>query len=282
MKEITKQQCKNCGESLIGPYCSACGEKVLNDKDKTLLAFCGMVFEELTSVDSRFWHTVRTLLTTPGQISHDQMIGKRMSYMRPITLFFVINVIYFLFPLFEAFNTSLQTQLQLPYAEWISMQERIDEKSLTMHVSNEVFNMKFDQSSNANSKLMIILMVPLLAPFFALVGIHRRHGMLHHVNLSLEYTLFTLLVNTVILGYVIHGIAWGINKLGFSAAFINEVTISAVAAVIAFLFLLLATRRFYHFGLWRAAICSLFLVAATSFTLFLYRLILFEVTMLSI
>lgn len=251
-------------------------------QDKTLMSFFNQLFDELTSVDSRLWVTIRTLLFTPGQLSCDQMKGKRVSYMRPITLFFFINVIYFLLPLFEAFNTSLQIQQHLPYADWVSVADRVEAKSQSLEVSKEMFEVKYNEASSAHSKLLIILMVPLLTPFFTLIGQWQRKGLLHHLTLSLEYCIFTLLINTVVLGYVVYAMAWITHMLGFSTAYFSEVVISSVAASLAFVFLTFALKRFYRYNTGLSAAFALYLVAATFFCMFAYRLILFEVTLLSL
>ena len=107
---------------------------------------------------------------SPGQLSQDWSEGKRVRYMRPIALFLLGNLIYFLFPIFQIFVTSLNVQLQMPYAEFLELSVRVEQKILELNLTQEAFEREFGATSDANSRLMLIVLIPMYALLFALVG----------------------------------------------------------------------------------------------------------------
>jgi hypothetical protein len=87
--------CTNCGARLSGPYCSQCGQAVKYE----LHSFWELVrdaTEVVTHADSRLWRTLRALLFQPGFLSQQFLAGRRVSYLSPFRLYFVLSVLFFL------------------------------------------------------------------------------------------------------------------------------------------------------------------------------------------
>src|SRR4051794_2211651 len=70
-------RCVSCDAPLSGPYCSRCGERVLEPDALTLRHFfTHTVAHELLHVDGTLWRTLRLLFVRPGQLSLDYAAGR--------------------------------------------------------------------------------------------------------------------------------------------------------------------------------------------------------------
>jgi hypothetical protein len=86
--------CLNCGAPLAGPYCHACGQPVkgmIRHLKSILHDFLDTVFE----YDSRIWRTIVPLYFRPGRVTRDYIAGKRVRFVLPFRLFFVLTVLTF-------------------------------------------------------------------------------------------------------------------------------------------------------------------------------------------
>jgi Protein of unknown function (DUF3667) len=114
---ITEHRCKSCGNTFAGFYCNICGEKVLLPKDRSFKILLTNILLALTLADGKVLKTLWLVVKKPGFISHEFVAGRRINYLKPVSLFFVLNLIYFLFPVIQLFNASLKTQLRSPLQE---------------------------------------------------------------------------------------------------------------------------------------------------------------------
>ncbi len=84
--------CLNCGTELRGPYCHACGQPVkgmVRQFSFIVRDFLDVVFE----YDSRIWRSLVPLYFRPGRITRQFLDGKRMRFVLPFRLFFVLTVV---------------------------------------------------------------------------------------------------------------------------------------------------------------------------------------------
>lgn len=86
--------CLNCGERLKGRYCYKCGQDNLDHQD-TVWHLVKHFFEDITHYDGKLWQTIHPLLTQPGFITQQFLLGKRASYLNPVRLFIFLNFIFF-------------------------------------------------------------------------------------------------------------------------------------------------------------------------------------------
>ena len=90
---LERKPCKNCNSELVGLYCSECGQKnsqLLSIKE-TLKEFTDNVF----SFDTRFFITLKYLITKPGLLTTEYWLGRRTKYLPPLRLYLVMSLIYF-------------------------------------------------------------------------------------------------------------------------------------------------------------------------------------------
>ena len=85
--------CKNCNSELVGVYCSECGQK-----DSQLLSIKEILKEfsdNVFSFDTRFFITLKYLITKPGLLTTEYWLGRRTKYLPPLRLYLVMSLMYF-------------------------------------------------------------------------------------------------------------------------------------------------------------------------------------------
>lgn len=87
--------CLNCGTTLQGEHCHACGQPV-KGLVRPLKSIIHDALDTLFEYDSRIWRTLPPLYLLPGRITRDYLAGRRVRYVLPFRLFFVLTVVTFL------------------------------------------------------------------------------------------------------------------------------------------------------------------------------------------
>ncbi|HEU4664947.1 MAG TPA: DUF3667 domain-containing protein, partial [Dokdonella sp.] len=91
--------CANCNATVEGRYCRDCGQKRFEPADRRFGHLLGEFVHGLTDLDGRVWRSLLALLFRPGLLSLDYNEGRRARWLSPVTLFFAVNVVYFIAPL---------------------------------------------------------------------------------------------------------------------------------------------------------------------------------------
>ncbi len=86
--------CANCGATLGGPFCQACGQKA-SGPDVSLHDFFHEAFHEFLHVDGKIVQTLRMLLTKPGMLTKEFLDGRRVRYISPLRVYLSCSVIFF-------------------------------------------------------------------------------------------------------------------------------------------------------------------------------------------
>lgn len=86
--------CANCGTSLHGPYCHACGQHESASHPATV----GHLFHELTHellhVDGKIWRTARSLFTRPGELTEAYWKGSRVGWIGPFRILLIAAALH--------------------------------------------------------------------------------------------------------------------------------------------------------------------------------------------
>jgi hypothetical protein len=91
---VAAGRCLNCGETLQGAFCSACGQRSV-PANPTVSELAGDAWQELSGYDGRIAATFRNLLR-PGRLTVDYLQGRRGRYLPPVRLYLITSVVYFL------------------------------------------------------------------------------------------------------------------------------------------------------------------------------------------
>jgi len=95
LTDALEQGCLNCGAPLVGPYCSACGQKDPKP-DVTLREFVHDTTHELTELDGKVPRTLKALLRHPGLLTLDYFAGRRARWLTPLRLYLLCSLVFFL------------------------------------------------------------------------------------------------------------------------------------------------------------------------------------------
>lgn len=290
------ETCRQCSAELIGPYCHVCGQKRFVDADRRLGHLLGQFFEALTSLDSRFWRSLRALTLQPGVLSAEYLAGRRQSFMPPITLFLLVNLLFFLAPPLTDFDLSFVDQVSgdlavraHPRADTLSLEEKariadysgqphspwttpwVERRIAEMRADDPALTVRsyaedYERSSSNISKLLIILHVPLLAAAMALILVRQRRYYAEHFVVSLHMMAFMMLLMIAI------GLALHVELVKRYAQTAIGIGIPAVAGV----YLSQALWRIYALRWWEAVFVALvWLVALMLINVYPYRAIQF-------
>lgn len=279
MPESTEYTCRNCGYRHNGLYCNECGEKVILPSDRSVRKFIKNLVIAFTIVDSTFARTLWMVVRKPGKLSLEYVEGRRVPYIRPLSLFFVLNLLYFMLPRVQLFSSSFRTQLFLtPYGEWIK--EAAVRKMVSMGTDLTAFELIYDDRSTSTAKIFIIAFVLIATLPMPLIFRHAGRYFTDHAALAVELASFNLALNALVLNFL----AWGATHLLTAAGsslggYINEASLSSIVALTNMYFLVSATRTFYGRPLWPAVLRSLLMLGWLFVSLQLYRFLLFWVTL---
>ena len=185
MKEAVIQVCVSCNAELQGKFCSACGEKVLHDKERTIGHFFGEFFHVLTHADSRFLKSLKYIFTRPGFLTNEFIRGRRKLYTAPLAMFVIGNLLYFLFSPVDALNTPYASQVQ--YQKYSATVRPIAEQRISQsQLTREQFIRKYDANSAKASKVILILMVFLFSVPVSLLFYSNTRYYVDHLTFATE------------------------------------------------------------------------------------------------
>ena len=91
--QIERKLCKNCNYELVGLYCSECGQK--NIESFTFSKLVKDFFDNIFSLDSRLFQTLKFLIIRPGFLTNEYWSGKRITYFPPFRLYLFTSIIHF-------------------------------------------------------------------------------------------------------------------------------------------------------------------------------------------
>jgi len=275
--------CPSCGTPDMGPYCEHCGEKRRSWHDLSWRHICSELLETLVHFDSKILRSSWALVSRPGQLSVDYFAGRRIRYMAPLRLFLLLSVIYYLsnsiFP-YNAFTTPLAVQLQMnnyyPGYAWSQLmqamaQHGIGYADLAHH---------YDAKTAILSKTLVFVLIPVYALLFYAFLFHKRRQFAEHLVIATHFWCYALLA----IGIFIPLLLWALKGLaGLLGAAPEAMDTDAIATLILQLlfasYLLLMFRRAYGTSWWYGSLLALAFAWAFFDILWLYRLLLFVLTL---
>ncbi len=271
--------CKCCDNVFEGRYCNVCGEKVIESYERSFLGFLENLLNAFTFLDGKFIRSLRLLITRPGQLSRNIANGIRAPYMKMISLFFVANFFYFLFPFFDSFNSSLYSQLNLMGSHSVRAKEIVKVEIEKRQISMEEFQEKYQAQSTNLSKLLLITLVLAMTAILMIINYSKRNYFFDHLLISLEFYSFHLLINMLLLPFILFLIIKiaGFLNLNWRFLMTDEIFSWPVRGLI-FYFLVRLERTFYTQRWIWAIPKALILLFVFRETVSLYRMLLFYIT----
>src|ERR1051325_6066879 len=87
--------CPSCGSAMIDVFCAQCGEQQPAYRDLPIRALAHEAVQEFAGVDGKVPRTLWALVTKPGLLTREFIDGRRGRYSRPLSLFLVLNLVFF-------------------------------------------------------------------------------------------------------------------------------------------------------------------------------------------
>jgi hypothetical protein len=272
-------ECGNCHASLSGPFCSHCGEKRLSPDDYSVKHLAEEVLGEFTHFDTKFLRTLNVLFTKPGEVSRAYFHGGRSRYTKPLTLFVIINVLFF----FVQPHTGLFHYSYAGYAtdseHRIAFQNHIRETG----ESQLAYTARFDGNLRDQKKSLLIVAVPLLALVMAVLFIGSGRAYAEHLVFSVQVYAFLLAYLAIVVLIALVPVALALRAAGPAGEPIRRIlgtesTIDAIVLIGLVVYIYAGLRRAYDASRTRAGIFALILACATSFLIAAYSNVLFYAT----
>jgi len=297
--------CKNCETIMQGDYCHVCGQKDILDQDRRFRHLIDLFLAELFSLDGKFWRSVKGIFR-PGFLAKEYLAGRRTPYLSPVSIFLLVNVLYFFFPVLSDFDLPFSDQVpgrisaQLEqfrevaperlermkkssgqlHSRWTT--EWIESRLAQRHAADPAYDLDtmaddFDNKSGEISKLLIIVHVPFLA--LALMLMFWRSGKYYAEHFVVALITFSTLLLAIQLVLPIIGIVSGDQWLtGQMARFAGWLLVASFAALVAAAF-----RRVYGCSYWYGALCAIvFLFVLVMVNTSIYRSIQFAIIFMMI
>lgn len=226
----------------------------------------------VTFADSKIFKSLWLVISNPGFLSKEIAEGRTVKYQRPLSLFFVLNLIYFLFPLIQLFSASFKTQLNTSYGT--IARQMVAERAVALNLSAQSLEILYNQKSNGLAKLLVIVFAILASLPLNLFYYKRNRFFTDHVGLMVELACFNLFINAIV-------VTLAAKFLGLGH-YLDDNILLIVFGITNLYFLLRASYTFYVERGVLLVFKSLVMIAVLKLALEAYRFILFLVTLWSV
>ena len=223
--DVGPGRCRGCGAPLATAHCPTCGDVAWSERDRSLWGYVVEGAVALFGADSTLWRSWGLLLAKPGELSRRDRDGPRLGLLRPLQLYLVCALGYFvLFPWtgVGSFVSTLESQrtrqvysgVVAPTIERRIVQELERGAVESEDAASAALAERFDPAFKAHSRRWLVAFVPLITIGLALFARTRRHGVLSALRLATEFGSFQLLGFGVLFPFALSGFAWGMRRLG--------------------------------------------------------------------
>ncbi|MDQ2668099.1 MAG: DUF3667 domain-containing protein, partial [Gemmatimonadota bacterium] len=221
--------------------------------DYSVRGLIGDAFHELTSIDGRLTRSIVALMSKPGLLTRDWFEGRRGRYVKPFSLFLLLNVAFFLVQP----HTDLLSYKYSNYVYGNSASARhhvalVEKQRAKLGDTAEQFVIRFNAGLQDQKKSLLVFCIPVVALGMTLMYAWRRRYFAEHLVFSIHAYAFLLLFMGVVmpaLNFLVTSVA---TLLGLPADrlhwFHTDAGFTVVLAVVLGSYLYLALRRVYGDG----------------------------------
>lgn len=275
--------CPNCETALHGSFCHNCGQKKISSHDYALGHFFAHALHDITHFDSKIFRSLLPLFFKPGVLTQEYLAGKRSRFIKPVTLFVLLNLFFFL----VGYRMGLLNwNLRGVAAGWHGAlaQKLVAEKQTALALSKEEFAAHFNQVLALHQRNMFFFIIPMFAAALKLFYFSSRRYFVEHLIYSIHFhsfLLFYLIAGLLAFIFFLGVIDWALGT-GLARFFGRDPGILIPIAGGILWYMLFALKRVYRQS-WLATsakavglvFCELVIVA------FIYRPVLFFLTYFS-
>ncbi len=141
---------------------------------------------------TNLWRSLKMVAITTGKLSQLYEEGIRQKYMKPLSIFFLANLLYFLFPFVNTFTTTLDLQTSSFFYSDLAesmVKTRLEKRAITLVDYEKEYNNKTTELS----RLLLIFMAIIITPLFAFIHLGGDKKLIaDHLTISVELMGFIL------------------------------------------------------------------------------------------
>jgi hypothetical protein len=276
----TPASCASCSAPFEGRFCPRCGERRLEPDAFTVRHYLGESVSVVTDLDSTLWRSLGALVARPGHLTAEYLRGRRVAYLRPVQLFLLCNILYFLLqPLagFDSLTTGLEVQTNhLRYSGWVA--PVVEARVAAGTLGAEEYERIFDATLAAQARTLVAAIIPIFAVFVA--ALHpRRRPLVGHLVFATHFTAFLLLALLAMVPVVL-GILYAARVFGTPPG--GDALFTSLLVALCVAWLVPALRTAYGASRAAAVLRGFALAVALLVVIQLYRLVLFWTTFLTL
>lgn len=271
--------CPSCPATIASRHCAACGELRPDLRSDGIGQWLSEVAAAFTQLDGNLLRSMYALFARPGELTVEFLRGARRAYLKPIQVFLVANVVYFVMQAWLGWNT-MSTPLQghmttAPYHAFA--RAHVEAFALREGTTVDALAKAFDGRVETYAKSLVILLVPMFALGLALVGRKRVRSFLACLVFALHFYGFFLWLQGLVLLPLAHGLSRGwFGALTWEQ--IGEVMLIPTLGATG-LYLWLSLRRVFGVSKRSASVLAVLSVGLFVASIFLYRFVLFLVVL---
>lgn len=194
MSAIAGVACTNCNSATVASYCADCGERQPSHHDFSLRALLVDSAMEITSLDGRLARSIGALLAHPGRLTREWFEGRRTRYVKPFSLFLLLNVTFFV----------VQPHTQLlgyHYANYVHgngpkarhRRVLVDARMAKLGITPTELAARFDAVLQDQKKSLLLFDIPVFAVALALLFPFQRRYFVEHIVFSVHAYAFLLM-----------------------------------------------------------------------------------------
>jgi len=143
--------CQNCGATLTGEYCAACGQRH-EPHVHSVAHFAHEAFESVTHADSRVWSTLWYLVSRPGFLTKEFFSGRRARFLPPFRLYLVVSVIFFLVGMPHETKVRNDAAKTAATATPVAKSAEIEKKRAEAQAALDLANNALSNAANADER----------------------------------------------------------------------------------------------------------------------------------
>lgn len=229
--------CPSCGAvAASGAFCAGCGESLHAAQRLHLGHFLHEAFHFQTHLDNKVVRTLKPLILQPGVLTRAWLLGQRQPYAKPIQLFVVLNLVFFLLA------SSLGVQLLAVDANSVRLgmpglaAPLLEAQRTRLGLNPEQYAWVFNLALEPHKKWLFLLLTVLIAG--VLKGLHPRRALVGHLVFAIHFSclLFLFLVFLGMVQALAVRTPWGLIPnyalLVFSLLLLGSYAATAVRRVI--------------------------------------------------
>ncbi|MBX2947000.1 MAG: DUF3667 domain-containing protein [Cyclobacteriaceae bacterium] len=222
------------------------------------------------------------MVLKPGYVSAQVIEGIRVPYVKPISMFFVVNLVYFLVAGSDTYNTKFDSQMhQMPYSKMVRVM--VEQKIAKENISLDTLRVQYEQQSTSLAKLMLILFVVLTGVFISLLNARKKLYFYDHLTVSLEFNTMFIFIGNILLHWFMFLAAKIMSVMGISLeGYLTDPMYTSIAVIIAVTILFFMQRRVYHDSKVLSLVKAFGFIPCLAVSMIAYRAILFLATMLTV